>query len=71
MISIYVEKLTVYRTSLAGALVMDIVYGIDVQPEDDPYIDIAEKAMAGAAEASTPGAFLVDFLPICEPDLNS
>lgn len=60
----------VYLNSLAGALVMDIIYGIEVQPEDDPYIDIAENVLVGVAEATIPGAFLVDFLPICKTDLD-
>lgn len=45
------EVLTIHLVSLAGALVMDIVYGIDVQPEGDPYIEMAEKALAGESLA--------------------
>ena len=43
---------------------MKILYGISVQESDDPYISIAEEAISGGVEASVPGAFLVDFLPI-------
>ena len=43
---------------------MKIAYGIAVQESDDPYISIAEEALIGAAEASVPGAFWVDFFPI-------
>ena len=43
---------------------MKIGYGITVQEFDDPYISIAEEALNGAAQAGTPGAFWVDFLPI-------
>jgi hypothetical protein len=42
-----------------------IAYGIKVLPKGDPYIAMAEKAIASAAIAATPGAFLVDVLPIC------
>lgn len=42
---------------------MDIVYGIEILPENDPYIDTAEKAIASLVIAASPGAFLVDLLP--------
>lgn len=43
---------------------MDVTYGIKVFPENDPYIQTAEKAMSCLTEAAIPGSFLVDFLPI-------
>jgi hypothetical protein len=36
-----------------------------VLPRRDPYIDIAEKAIAGTVIAGNPGAFLVDVFPLC------
>lgn len=42
---------------------MNVTYGIKIAPKDDRYITIAEKALAGMAEAANPGAFLVDLLP--------
>jgi hypothetical protein len=36
---------------------------MDIQAEDD-YVKIAEIALAGVAEAGSPGAFLVDILPV-------
>ncbi|KAF8578978.1 putative CyP450 monooxygenase [Ramaria rubella] len=47
-----------------GAIIMEVVYGIKVLPEDDPYIDIAEKSMTAASAAGNPGTFLVDVLPM-------
>lgn len=47
-------------------MVMDVVYGIEVLPKDDPYIDLAEKAMASVSGALVPDAFLVYFIPMCE-----
>jgi hypothetical protein len=41
------------------------MYGIKVLPTNDPYLETAETAMAALAKAGTPGAFLVDTLPIC------
>ncbi|KAJ7935934.1 cytochrome P450, partial [Mycena leptocephala] len=45
---------------MAGALIMDITYGIRVRSSDDPYINIAKEAMHGLSIASIPGTFLVD-----------
>ncbi|KAF4584991.1 hypothetical protein EYR40_001817 [Pleurotus pulmonarius] len=50
--------------SNAASSIMKIVYGIDVAPKDDYYITIAERALDGMAKAASPGAFLVDILPI-------
>ncbi|KIJ38757.1 hypothetical protein M422DRAFT_33150, partial [Sphaerobolus stellatus SS14] len=49
---------------LSGAVTMDIIYGIKVQPKDDPYLKLAEDGFAVASEAANPGSFLVDTLPI-------
>ena len=43
---------------------MKIVYGIAIQDSDDPYISLAEDAFDGIAQASVPGAFWVDMIPI-------
>ncbi|KAF7336122.1 Cytochrome P450 [Mycena venus] len=48
---------------LAGALIMDIAYGIKVLPSEDPYIQVIEQAMHNLSNASIPGAFLVDTFP--------
>lgn len=50
--------------SNAASSIMKVVYGIDVAPKDDYYIAIAERALDGMAKAASPGAFLVDILPI-------
>ncbi|KAJ6580680.1 cytochrome P450 [Mycena capillaripes] len=43
---------------MAGALIMDVTYGIGVHSSDDPYIQIAKEALHGMSVASIPGAFL-------------
>ena len=43
---------------------MQVVYGIEIQESDDPYISLAEEALNGLNEATAPGAFLVDFFPV-------
>lgn len=45
---------------------MNVIYGIEISPKADRYIDIAERALEGMAKAAAPGAFLVDVLPWCE-----
>ncbi|KAJ7021454.1 cytochrome P450 [Mycena alexandri] len=48
---------------LAGALIMEVTYGLEVESTEDPYIQIAEEAMHGLGIACIPGTFLVDLIP--------
>ena len=48
----------------AAGTIMKITYGIDVADPNDRYITVAEAALDGMAKAASPGAFLVDMLPI-------
>jgi len=50
--------------SLAGATALALAYGLQIQKNDDPYIQIAEKALTGIAASGAPGAFLVDSIPL-------
>lgn len=43
---------------------MGIAYGIEVAPQDDPYVSLAEKAMH-AVEAATITGWTFDMLPFC------
>ena len=47
--------------SLAGALILSVTYGIDVLPENDPYIASAERGMKAVSEAGNTGGFLGTF----------
>ncbi|KAJ7167132.1 cytochrome P450 [Mycena filopes] len=49
---------------MAGALILDITYGIQVRQKHDPYIDLAEEVMHTFSLAVVPGAFLVDTFPL-------
>jgi hypothetical protein len=44
---------------MAGEIIMSAAYGIDVKPEADPYVTLAEAAVHGLVTASVPGRFLV------------
>ncbi|TFK37128.1 cytochrome P450 [Crucibulum laeve] len=48
---------------MIGAITINIGYGIDVQPFNDPYIEIAEQALIGLAAGANPGAFWVESFP--------
>ncbi|KAJ7183013.1 cytochrome P450 [Mycena crocata] len=48
---------------MAGMVILSTVYGIDIQPENDPYIEISELALHAMACTGNRGSFLVDSLP--------
>ncbi|KAJ7650752.1 cytochrome P450 [Roridomyces roridus] len=45
-----------------GSLLMSIIYGIDVQRSNDPYLHTAEMAARAMSEAAVPGRYLVDLI---------
>ncbi|KAI0362724.1 cytochrome P450 [Trametes cingulata] len=49
---------------LAGATIMSIGYDIEVQPHDDPFVQIAEDAVGSIAATTNAGSYLVDVIPI-------
>ncbi|KIJ48753.1 hypothetical protein M422DRAFT_28227 [Sphaerobolus stellatus SS14] len=55
----YVEHLR----HVTGSIIMEVTYGIHVQPKEDPYIMAAEEALQGLGEAGAPGAFWVEIFP--------
>ncbi|KAI8998876.1 cytochrome P450 [Trametes punicea] len=58
------ERLMDNLRQLAGATIMSIGYDIEVQPDNDPYIQTAEEAVASIAETTNAGSYLVDVIPI-------
>ena len=46
-----------------GAVIMRIVYGLDVAYENDKYLDTAEEAIAAFNLAFMPGRYLVERFP--------
>ncbi|KAJ7496496.1 cytochrome P450 [Mycena latifolia] len=48
---------------MAGALIMDVTYGINVD-SNTQYVDLVKEAMHGLSTASLPGQFLVDTFPV-------
>jgi hypothetical protein len=48
---------------MAGSVIIDIAYGIQVASAHDPYIKRSEEALSIIDKAGTPGAWLVDIIP--------
>ncbi|PIL29135.1 cytochrome P450 [Ganoderma sinense ZZ0214-1] len=46
-----------------AAVVLKILYDIDVKDENDAYVEISEVALAGPLEGMVPGKFMVEFFP--------
>lgn len=49
-----------------GSQIVDIAYGFDVLPENDPFLSLVQETLDSLSEATVPGRFLVDFIPIRE-----
>jgi hypothetical protein len=49
--------------STAGAVILRISHGYEVKENNDPFIDLAERAMDQFSRTSAPGAFIVDVMP--------
>ena len=50
---------------MAAQTIIKTTYGIDVKPQDDPYIDSAEEALEVMAFGTTARGGLFDAFPIC------
>ncbi|KII84574.1 hypothetical protein PLICRDRAFT_179390 [Plicaturopsis crispa FD-325 SS-3] len=57
------DDFSAHFAHLAGKVIIDIAYGIKVQPDNDPYVRTADLAMEALSEAGSPGAFYVESLP--------
>ncbi|KAF9267146.1 cytochrome P450 [Marasmius fiardii PR-910] len=58
------ESFLVHIRHLAASIILGIAYGIDVLPENDPYVAAAERALESLGRGIAPGAFLVESLPV-------
>ncbi|KAI0793833.1 cytochrome P450 [Fomes fomentarius] len=57
-------RLPVHLKHLIGANIMDVIYGIKVLPEHDPFIELAEAGQECLRECAVAGLYLVDIAPI-------
>lgn len=58
------ERVLDHFRHMAGAEIMEIAYGIDVLPNDDPYVLTAEHAVESISETTNAGSYLVDVIPL-------
>ncbi|KAK0223378.1 cytochrome P450 [Armillaria fumosa] len=49
-----------YHTS---SVIMEIVYGYNVDPNGDPFVEMVDRALEGARIIGNEGIFLVDYIP--------
>jgi hypothetical protein len=49
----------------AGAIILRITYGYEIEEENDPFVSTVDKALEYFSLSSTPGCFLVDLVPSC------
>ncbi|KAI0326166.1 O-methylsterigmatocystin oxidoreductase [Cubamyces sp. BRFM 1775] len=57
------ERFRVLGRHMFGATSMEVIYGLTVTVEDDPYISLAENATEVFNEITVPGRFVVELLP--------
>ena len=50
---------------MAGQVILSIAYGIDVLPENDPYVAEAESVLRAVEVGTTKEALLLDLIPWC------
>ncbi|KZW01599.1 cytochrome P450 [Exidia glandulosa HHB12029] len=48
----------------AGANILNLSYGIEVAPKNDPWIVLADESIESIAKGGLPGSYFVDWLPV-------
>jgi hypothetical protein len=56
--------------SYTGSVILRIAYGYKAKDRDDPLVHHVEKCVEDLGFILTPGAWIVDFLPICKPNVS-
>ncbi|PVG03919.1 cytochrome P450, partial [Serendipita vermifera] len=46
-----------------GAVITKLTYDYDMKPENDPFVELAEKSADNFSQSAAPGAWLVDIFP--------
>ncbi|EKM55856.1 uncharacterized protein PHACADRAFT_256765 [Phanerochaete carnosa HHB-10118-sp] len=49
--------------TMTGSIILGITFGMELLPENDPYVTLAEKALHAMAEVGNVGSYMVDYLP--------
>ncbi|KAK7462214.1 hypothetical protein VKT23_007819 [Stygiomarasmius scandens] len=48
---------------MSGTIILSTAYGIDVQPRNDPYVEVSEKAIDAVGQAGNVPSYLVNQIP--------
>ncbi|KAG1876537.1 cytochrome P450 [Suillus subalutaceus] len=57
------EQLQAHIRHTAGAIILRISHGYEVKENNDPFIDLADRAVDQFSQCTAPGAFMVDIMP--------
>ncbi|KAF8840878.1 cytochrome P450 [Paxillus ammoniavirescens] len=57
------DNLAAHIRTTAGAVILKVTYGYSIQANEDPFVELADRAMANVSLVTNPGAFLVDLIP--------
>ncbi|KAG2366934.1 cytochrome P450 [Suillus spraguei] len=57
------EQLQAHIRHTAGAIILRISYGYEVKENNDPFVDLADRAMNQLSRCTATGAFMVDLMP--------
>ncbi|KAG1753721.1 cytochrome P450 [Suillus paluster] len=57
------DQLQAHIRHTTGAVLLQISYGYEVKENDDPFVDLAERALDQLSRVSVAGAFFVDIMP--------
>ncbi|KAG0703346.1 cytochrome P450 [Suillus ampliporus] len=57
------DQLQAHVRHTAGAIILRISHGYEVNDSNDPFIDLAERVVNQFSQFTAPGAFMVDIIP--------
>ncbi|KAG1752629.1 cytochrome P450 [Suillus paluster] len=57
------DQLQAHIRHTAGAIVLHISHGYEVNENNDPFIELADRALDQFSRSTAPGAFMVDIMP--------
>ncbi|KAG0702313.1 cytochrome P450 [Suillus ampliporus] len=58
------DQLQAHIRHTAGAIILRISHGYEVKENNDPFIDLADRALDQFSRSTAPGAFMVDIVPL-------
>jgi hypothetical protein len=54
----------------AADIILGIAYGYDIEPADDPFVELAERMVQTVGQGIRPGRYKVNVFPWCESSLE-